>query len=221
MLPYVKVYSDFIEIVRALDNGARGRLFMAIMQYANDEEPNDLTGAEKIAFLTIKGQIDRDRASYSDVVAKRKAAGKAGASRRWGQENMANAILPIANDSKNSICHEDKDKEKDKDKDKDKEEYKRESREKSTQRFSPPTVEDVLSYCRETGKSIDAERFVDFYSSKGWRVGNTPMKDWKAAVRNWERREDGAPRQQQQQPDGVGRSKAKECDAKWGIVYSA
>lgn len=52
-------------------------------------------------------------------------------------------------------------------------------------RFTPPTADDVRTYAREKGFSIDAERFVDFYASKGWKVGSTPMKDWKAAVRNW------------------------------------
>jgi len=117
MLPYIKIYADFIDIVRELDNGARGRLFLAIMQYANGEEPDDLTGGEKIAFLTIKGQINRDRDAYASTSEKRSIAGQSGAKKRWdSKEKMANAILPMANDSKNSNCHQDKDKEKEKDK---------------------------------------------------------------------------------------------------------
>jgi len=57
-------------------------------------------------------------------------------------------------------------------------------------RFTPPTVEAVASYCLERKNRVNAQRFVDFYASKGWMVGKSPMKDWKAAVRNWER-EDG------------------------------
>ena len=57
-----------------------------------------------------------------------------------------------------------------------------------TKRFSPPTVEEVKAYCLEHGYNVDAERFVDFYSSKGWLVGKTKMKDWKAAVRSWHSR---------------------------------
>ena len=60
---------------------------------------------------------------------------------------------------------------------------------KPRKRFTPPTVEDVESYCRERGNGVDAQRFVDFYASKGWKVGNAGMKDWHAAVRNWERRD--------------------------------
>lgn len=52
-------------------------------------------------------------------------------------------------------------------------------------RFTPPTADQVSAYAQETGRSIDAQRFVDFYAAKGWKVGTTPMKDWRAAVRNW------------------------------------
>lgn len=56
-------------------------------------------------------------------------------------------------------------------------------------RFVPPSLDDVKSYCLERGNNVDAEAFIDFYESKGWKVGNQKMKDWKACVRTWERRE--------------------------------
>lgn len=52
-------------------------------------------------------------------------------------------------------------------------------------RFAKPTLEEVQAYITEKGYSVDAERFVDYYESNGWKVGKNPMKDWKAAVRNW------------------------------------
>lgn len=54
-------------------------------------------------------------------------------------------------------------------------------------RFAPPTLEEVKAYCSERNNSVDAQRFIDYYTSNGWKVGKNPMKDWKAAVRNWER----------------------------------
>lgn len=59
----------------------------------------------------------------------------------------------------------------------------------SSRRFTPPTVDEVAAYCRERGNAVDAQRFVDFYASKGWKVGSSGMKDWRAAVRNWERQD--------------------------------
>lgn len=65
-------------------------------------------------------------------------------------------------------------------------------------KFVPPSVSEVHEYCMERGNKVDAETFVDFYSMKGWKVGNTGMKDWKAAVRTWEKRSNTQPNQQSQ-----------------------
>ena len=54
-------------------------------------------------------------------------------------------------------------------------------------RFVPPTLEEVQAYCQERDNSVDAERFIDYYTSNGWLVGKNKMKDWKAAVRTWEK----------------------------------
>lgn len=64
----------------------------------------------------------------------------------------------------------------------------KDSKEEKKGRFTPPTVEEVSAYLTEKGYDIDPEAFVDFYASKGWKVGNSPMKDWKAAVGTWVRR---------------------------------
>ena len=55
--------------------------------------------------------------------------------------------------------------------------------------FIPPTVEEVRAYCQERGNNVDPEKFVDFYESKGWMIGKNKMKDYKAAIRHWERDE--------------------------------
>lgn len=57
-------------------------------------------------------------------------------------------------------------------------------------RFTPPTLEEVKTYCLERKNNVDCEQFVDFYESKGWVVGKNKMKDWKAAIRTWERRDE-------------------------------
>ena len=54
-------------------------------------------------------------------------------------------------------------------------------------RFTKPTIEDVLDYCSDRNNLVDAEKFYDYYSSNGWKVGKNPMKDWKASVRTWEK----------------------------------
>jgi hypothetical protein len=59
-------------------------------------------------------------------------------------------------------------------------------KEKTVVIFKPPTVEEVSAYCTERKNTVDANRFIDFYTSKGWMVGKNKMKDWHAAVRTWE-----------------------------------
>lgn len=57
-------------------------------------------------------------------------------------------------------------------------------------RFQKPTEEEVERYCRQRQNHVDANRFCNFYESKGWMVGKAKMVDWQAAVRTWERREE-------------------------------
>lgn len=56
---------------------------------------------------------------------------------------------------------------------------------KDSKRFTPPTLEEVEDYINEKGYNIRASKFIDYYTSNGWKVGKNPMKDWKAAVRSW------------------------------------
>lgn len=53
--------------------------------------------------------------------------------------------------------------------------------------FIPPNLDEVKAYCEERGNGIDAERFIDHYEARGWMLGKNKMKNWKAAVRTWER----------------------------------
>lgn len=66
----------------------------------------------------------------------------------------------------------------------DKEELKNEKNNNS--RFTPPTLGEVKEYCKERGNDVDANKWLNFYESKGWMVGKNKMKNWKAAVRTWE-----------------------------------
>lgn len=59
---------------------------------------------------------------------------------------------------------------------------------KRARRFVPPTLDEVERYCFEKNNGVDAQAFIDFYESKGWMIGKNKMKDWKAAVRTWERK---------------------------------
>lgn len=73
--------------------------------------------------------------------------------------------------------------------------------------FTPPTADEVREYCTERKNGINAEDFVDFYTSKAWFVGKNKMVDWKAAVRTWERnRINAGTHNERSQPSSYGGS---------------
>lgn len=111
------------------------------------------------------------------------------AARRMREMRSRNNVTPLLHD-----CDTEKEREKEVEK-----EIERETEDKSSKedlyaekpkskRFTQPTREEVQQYITEQGYHVDADRFVDYYTSNGWMVGKNHMKDWKAAVRTWERK---------------------------------
>lgn len=85
--------------------------------------------------------------------------------------------------------------------------------ESKSKRFVKPSVEEVRAYCKERANNIDAEEFVDYYSSNGWYVGRSTMKDWKATVRTWESRERKA--KLNASPSGSGKREKEKIDPQY------
>ena len=171
---YIKIFVDYLDAIEPLGDAERGRLFTSLLTYARTGEAPQLGGNERFLFPMMRAQLDRDIAAMAGVSEARSKAAKASKSSKC--EQMQQMQANAANADKSS-----------KDKDKDDDKKGNGAREA---RFTPPSIEEVAAYCQERGNSVDAARFVDFYSSKGWMVGKSRMKDWKAAVRNWERSSD-------------------------------
>lgn len=109
-------------------------------------------------------------------------------------------VLMMSDKSKSIEKEIDIDIEIDKDKEKEK---------KKKKNFVPPTVEEVKEYCDERKNKVDPEMFIDFYESKGWMVGSNKMKDWKAAVRTWEKK-DGRRKEEPRKDDNGNDSETHE-----------
>lgn len=177
-------YASFFDAVSRIKKKAdRADAYDAICAYALREEDPDfskMSDAAQIAFLLIKPNLDSSR---------RKAkSGKDGGSRKAsGKQNGSKQEANCKQDERES----EKEKEKEKEGEIENECYPPTPLPGGTKakRFIPPTVDEVAAYCQERGNGLDPEAFVDFYASKGWMVGKNPMKDWKAAVRTWERSE--------------------------------
>ena len=186
-MAYIKLFVDYLDAIEPLGDAERGRLFTSLLEYARTGEAPQLGGNERFLFPMMRAQIDRDNVAMTGLSEARSKAGKIGAEAKQANAGFAKQNKQMPNlPSKSSY---DKDKDKDKDKEKKNISFPPDGV-KDSARAHRPTVEEVAAYCRERGNSVDAERFVDFYASKGWKVGNQPMKDWKACVRTWERRED-------------------------------
>lgn len=177
-------YASFFDAVSRIKKKAdRADAYDAICAYALREEEPDfskMSDAAQIAFLLIRPNLDSSR---------RKAkSGKDGGSKK--ANGKQNESKPEANCNQEE--HEsEKEKEIEKEEEIENECYPPTPLSGGTKakRFIPPTVDEVAAYCQERGNGLDPETFVDFYASKGWMVGKNPMKDWKAAVRTWERSE--------------------------------
>ena len=169
--------------IETLSDAEAGRLMKAVWEYEATGHRQDLNGAEKGIYALILMTLCLDAEKDADISEKRAKAGSEG-----GKQKVANANFAkqnVANEA-NALIRI-----KNKEEDIQKETLLTEGKEK-VRRFIPPTADEVAAYCRERNNGVDAQTFVDFYSSKGWKVGSTPMKDWKACVRTWEKRNTGA-----------------------------
>ena len=176
---YVKAYYDWIEQTAALSDAERGRLFIAILEYARTGIPPELEGAESILFPVFRTMLDRD----DELSAERSRNGAKGGKQTQASTSKIKQTEANANDPKPT-------KTKKEDKDKEKDLFPPDGGSTRAKRFTPPTLAEVQSYVAERHSAVDPQGFIDFYEAKGWMVGKTPMKDWKAACRNaekWER----------------------------------
>jgi hypothetical protein len=78
--------------------------------------------------------------------------------------------------------------------------------------FKKPTLEEVKAYCQERNNGVDPERWMDYYTANGWKVGRNSMKDWKATVRNWEKGEQRKPIENHQAHDAGQNAPIKLMD---------
>lgn len=187
-------YESFAAAIAHIRNkAARCDAYDAIVNYAiYGKEPDlgSLPEAAAIAFSLMRPVADSGRRKAENRT-KRKQTG-------------TNEEQNGTNEEQTDKSAEQTDKEKENEKEKEREyerEYEREienecslspyplSQNKKSAVFQKPTLDEVTAYCQERGNNVDPQQFLDHYSSNGWRVGKNPMKDWKAAIRTWEKNE--------------------------------
>lgn len=181
-MAYVCLYMSYLQSLSPFTDAERGRITTAMLNYAATGEVPQFEGNERFIWPSLQAQIDRDIETYQAKCARNKANGAKG-----GRPPKNPAVIP---ETERFAEKPAKPKEKEKKRDKEKEKDNIGADHPPTRsHFSPPSVDEVNAYCAEKGYALDADRFVDYYTSNGWRVGKNPMKDWKAAVRTWNRKE--------------------------------
>lgn len=197
----VILYDSWGEIIKNLPAEQAGEIAKALCKYAFDGEHPSFDDPVIFAiFAMMKAKVDEDTEAYEEEIKRRSEAGKKGMSKRWDKEPITNDNTVITEDN-TDITNDNSDKQSITNitdsvsvSVSDSVSVSVNDKEIGTRKrgpFTPPTTEEVKAYCQERKNNVDAERFVDFYTQKGWVVGrsNTKMKDWKAAVRLWEKTE--------------------------------
>lgn len=220
----VILYTEWAQPLKALSLEDKGRIFDAILSYSETgETPHFDSTAAEMAFSFIRLRLDENAQKWSDVRQKRREAGRRGAlvtnsKNQQSQTKAANAdfaetvpanvgkkrqspanpavnvnVNANVNGNVNVSSNEDIDRG---DRGADKPPAPPSS--SGRKRFVPPTLEEVAAYCNERHNSVNPSAFVDFYSANGWVQGRgKPIRDWKAAVRTWERRDKENPKPKQ------------------------
>lgn len=178
-------YFEWLDHLSLLSADDGMTILYAVRDYVTKGSTPDLQGASRMAFSFIKSQLDRDTQKWDEIRKKRIDAGRTGAevtnARRQKSANSANAVFADecsansavnvnangnVNGTVNGCIIADK---------------------PPSTRFIPPTLDDVKAYCVERGNGVDPVRFYDYNEARGWMIGKNKMKNWKAAVRTWER----------------------------------
>ena len=188
---YLQIFADKEALLDPFDDAERGRLLTAMMAYALHGQLIELTGNERYIWPVFRQMIDQSR----EALMKKQAGGRARAEAydQHAQSSSSTIQHEQADDQHTSAqCHINQESRIKNQESGIKNDGEKRARAKAA-RFSPPTPDEVHAYADENGMSnVDANRFCDFYASKGWRVGSQPMKDWRAAVRNWNARDSQA-----------------------------
>lgn len=175
---WFKLWLHHRPLIDAVPDDVAGRAVKAALNYFATGEVTQLGQLETVVFASIKADIDDAHTDYLRDVEN----GKKGGRPKLPQEEKppvkeGNPPLPTVTERDGERDGEGDGKGVKADKP------------PTRRRFSPPTIDEVKKYCQEQEFAVDAERFVDHYESNGWMVGKNKMKDWRAAVRNWSRKD--------------------------------
>lgn len=203
-------YRSYYDALKELPAEEFQDIVLAVCAYALDGEEPELSGVARAIFTLIRPTLEvgrskaenRSRAEQTSISAEQ--TGNSPEQTKNKPEQTQNKRKQTGNKpeqtrNKPEQTRKEKEKEKEREKESENDSYCSPPPPSGPKRFVPPTLAEVQSYVAQRQSPVDPQGFIDFYASKGWMVGKTPMKDWKAACRNaetwerWSRTEASAP----------------------------
>ena len=179
-------YRSFLESIEDLDVNTQNEFFLAISKYALDGILPQFDGLKQAVWKQIKYHLDKNITKYENCVKNGKKGGAPKGSNnnpngrnQYSKDNQEDNLNVNVNVNGNPNVNVDENINAN-------EKNITKSKRKA---FEPPTLKEVENYIFEKEYYIDANSFYDYYVSNGWKVGRNQMKDWKAAVNNWNRKQ--------------------------------
>ncbi len=168
-MEYLCLFHDYRRKFAGLNNEEFGKVIRAALLYSETDEITQLLPIETLAFDVVRCDIDRAKAQYETRCAKNRANG-----------SVRKRSVAIASESS-------QEKEKEEEEEEERVYKERKADKPPRTRFTPPTIEEVAAYCTERKNNVNPEKFMNHYQANGWvQSRGKPIRDWKAAVRNWE-----------------------------------
>ena len=170
------IYESMIEAAEVLSDEQQAGLYLAVVRFVEHGEEPQLDLLQNLVFLSHRKALENQRKKMCKTPDKKGCTPYL----KKGSTPFSKKGVPTQystrqfNTGQDSVCDGAK---------------APRTNTRRTKPVEPPTIEQVPEDASSRGESIDAERFCDFYASKGWMVGKNKMKDWKAAVRNWAKNE--------------------------------
>lgn len=189
-------YRSYYDALKEIPAEEFRAIVLAVCAYALDGKDPELSGVARAIFTLIRPtlEVGRSKAENRSRAEQTPLSAEQTDNKREQTENKRKQT-----DNKPEQTRKEKEKEKEREKESENDSYCSPPPPSGLKRFVPPTLTEVQSYVAERQSPVDPQGFIDFYASKGWMVGKTPMKDWKAACRNaetwerWSRTEASAP----------------------------
>lgn len=166
------LHKDSLSILEEMDDQQAGKFIKAIYQFQKTGELPELDFGLKMAINPFINQFKRDKEKYQSIVDRNKQ----NIAKRWNTKNTTGKS-GIPDDTKNTYSDSKNKNDSDSKKDNN----------KKPKGFTPPTLEEIKSYCQERKSTVDANKFFDYYEAGKWKdAKNNSVKNWKQKLITWE-----------------------------------